>query len=48
LNYYRNYNLRRSVIVEQVERRNAYYKKFISNIVSSGVKVEFVTPSKYE
>lgn len=45
---YSDPNLRRPVTVEQVERRNAYYKKFISNIASSGVKVGFVTPSKYE
>ena len=45
---YSDPDLRRPVTVEQVERRNAYYKKFISNIASSGVKVEFVTPSKYE
>lgn len=41
-------SMRHPVTVEQVERRNGYYKGFISRIKESGVKVEFVTPSKYE
>ena len=41
-------NMRHPVTVEQVERRNSYYKGFINRIKASGVKVEFVTPSKYE
>lgn len=45
---YSDPNLRRPVSVEQVERRNAYYKRFIGEITDSGVKVTFVTPSKYE
>lgn len=45
---YSDPNLRRPVSVEQVERRNAYYKRFIADIAASGVKVKFVTPSKYE
>lgn len=40
--------LRRPVTIEQVERRNAYYKRFISEIVSTGIDIQFVTPSKYE
>lgn len=45
---YADPNLRRPVSVEQVERRNAYYKRFIGEIASSGLKITFVTPSKYE
>jgi len=45
---YSDPNLRRPVSAEQVERRNKYYKSFISDIASSGIKVSFVTPSKYE
>ncbi len=45
---YSDPNLRRPVSVEQVERRNAYYKRFIGDIASSGVKITFITPSKYE
>ena len=45
---YSDPNLRRPVSVEQVDRRNAYYKRFISDIAASGIKVKFVTPSKYE
>ena len=45
---YSDPNLRRPVSVEQVERRNAYYKRFIGEIAASGVLVTFVTPSKYQ
>ena len=45
---YSDPNLRRPVSVEQVERRNAYYKRFIGEIAASGVNITFVTPSKYE
>ena len=45
---YSDPNLRRPVSVEQVERRNAYYKRFIEEIASTGIKISFVTPSKYE
>ena len=45
---YSDPNLRRPVSVEQVERRNAYYKRFIAAVAAAGVKVTFVTPSKYE
>ena len=41
-------NMRHPVTVEQVERRNSYYKGFINRVKESGVNVEFVTPSKYE
>ena len=41
-------NMRHPVTVEQVERRNSYYKGFIDRVKESGVNVEFVTPSKYE
>lgn len=46
-NYY-DPNMRRPVNAEQAERRNVYYKGFISRIVSSGIKVTFITPSMYE
>lgn len=46
-NYY-DPNMRHPVTPEQVKRRNAYYKNLIQRIKDSGVKVEFVTPSKYE
>ena len=41
-------NMRHPVTVEQVERRNRYYKEFINRVRESGINVEFVTPSKYE
>ena len=41
-------NMRRPVTVEQVERRNRYYKDFINRVRENGINVEFVTPSKYE
>lgn len=41
-------NMRHPVTVEQVERRNGYYKEFINRVRESGINVEFVTPSKYE
>jgi len=46
-NYY-DENMRRPVNAEQADRRNAYYKDLIQRIKESGVKVSFVTPSKYE
>ena len=46
-NYY-DPNLRHPVNSEQAERRNSFYKGFINRIKESGVKVTFVTPSKYE
>lgn len=45
---YSDPNLRRPVSVEQVERRNAFYKRFISDFAATGIKVTFITPSKYE
>ena len=45
-NYY-DPNMRRPVKAEQAERRNAYYKGFIKQIASSGIKVTFITPSMY-
>ena len=45
---YSDPNLRRPVSVEQVERRNTYYKRFIQEFSSTGIKISFVTPSKYE
>lgn len=46
-NYY-DPNMRHPVNLEQAERRNNYYKKFISKIRNCGVHVTFVTPSLYE
>ena len=41
-------NMRHPVTIEQVERRNRYYKEFINRVRACGIDVEFVTPSKYE
>lgn len=46
-NYY-DPNMRRPVNVEQVERRNNFYKQFISKVKDDGIAIKFVTPSKYE
>ena len=46
-NYY-DENMRRPVNAEQADRRNAYYKGLIQRIKDSGVKISFITPSKYE
>lgn len=46
-NYY-DPNMRHPVNAEQAERRNNYYKGFIKRIGESGIKVSFVTASKYE
>lgn len=45
---YSDPNLRHPVTVEQVERRNAYYKRFIASVAAKGVEIKFITPSKYE
>ena len=45
---YSDPNLRHPVSVEQVTRRNAYYKNFINDLTLSGIKISFITPSKYE
>ena len=45
---YSDPNLRRPVTVEQVERRNNYYKKFIGELSKAGINVSFITPSKYQ
>lgn len=46
-NYY-DYELRRPVTEEQAATRNMYYKKFINSIRNRGVKIQFLTRSKYE
>ena len=46
-NYYDS-ELRRPVNSEQAERRNAYYKNLIKRVRGYGVKVDFITPSRYE
>lgn len=45
-NYY-DPNMRYPVSSEQAVRRNAYYKKFINTAVQEGLRIEFITPSKY-
>ena len=45
---YANPDLRRPVNTEQAERRNAYYRELIKRKRQSGMKIEFITPSKYE
>lgn len=45
---YSDPNLRRPVSVEQVNRRNTFYKRFIYEFKSKGMKICFITPSKYE
>lgn len=46
-NYY-DPNMRHPVNSEQAERINCYYRNLISNIRKTGIKIIFVTPSKYE
>ena len=46
-NYY-DPDMRRPVKAEQAERRNTYYRDFITRIKNSGIKVVFITPSLYE
>ena len=47
MNYFDS-NMRHPVSAEQAERRNDYYKNFIQKISDCGIKVSFITPSKYE
>lgn len=46
-NYY-DPNLRRPVSAEQQQRRNLYYKGFISRMRQCGMNIRFLTPSQYE
>lgn len=46
-NYY-NMEMRHLITAKQVENRNSYYKKIISEVIASGVHVEFITKSKYQ
>lgn len=46
-NYY-DPNMRHPVNAEQAEFRNKYYKEFIGKMRMRGVKMTFLTPSKYE
>lgn len=46
-NYY-DYEMRRPVNEEQAFNRNEYYKNFINSVRDRGVKIEFLTKSKYE
>lgn len=46
-NYY-DYEMRRPVTEEQACNRNKYYKEFINSIRKKGIKVVFLTRSKYE
>ena len=41
-------NMRYPVNAEESESRNSFYKKFINNARCEGIKIEFITPSKYE
>ena len=41
-------NMRHPVSAEQVEKRNRYYKQFFADKKEMGIKIEFITPSKYE
>ena len=45
---YSDPNLRRPVSVEQVTRRNAYYRDFIKRVSLEDIAVKFVTPSLYQ
>ena len=45
---YSDPNLRRPVSIEQVNRRNKFYKQFIGDIAATGVKISFITPYRYE
>jgi len=46
-NYY-DPNMRHPVNLEQAERRNTYYQKFINGIKNDGINICFLTSSKYE
>lgn len=46
-NYY-DPDMRRPVKPEQVERRNAFYKKFIKKMSENGISINFITKSKYQ
>ncbi len=46
-NYY-DVNLRFPLNPEQVLKRNAYYKNYITKMKESGIKIKFLTKSKYE
>ncbi len=46
-NYY-DPNMRYPVNTEQANRRNKYYREFIQKVKQNGIKINFVTSSKYE
>lgn len=46
-NYY-DPNMRHPVNLEQAERRNSYYKRFINKMRECGMNIVFITPSIYE
>lgn len=46
-NYY-DPEMRHPVKPEQVERRNKFYKTFISNLQQQGINISFITPSLYQ
>jgi len=46
-NYY-DLNMRYPVSLEQVERRNKYYKRLIESVKNKGINVVFITESKYK
>lgn len=45
---YSDPNLRHPVSIEQVNRRNKYYRDFINEVAKTGIKITFITPSKYQ
>ena len=46
-NYY-DPELRHPVSIDQVDRRNNFYKGFFKRKIASGMKIEFLTPSIYQ
>ena len=46
-NYY-DPNMRRPVKAEQAERRNSFYKYYINKLRGEGLRINFLTRSKYE
>ena len=40
-------SMRKPVSEEQAEKRNQFFKQFINKVISLGVDINFITPSKY-
>lgn len=45
---YMDAELRHPINAKQVESRNAYYKHLIGSVRKQGIKISFITPSRYE